>query len=57
MTRRFSAGMMVGSVLGAMGATMMTGNKRSRRKMMRNGRRMMTRTGEMIENVMDMVSR
>lgn len=48
---RFTAGIMLGGIAGAMGFKMMTTNKRGRRKMMKNGKRMIERAGDIIEEL------
>jgi hypothetical protein len=48
---KFTAGMVLGGVAGVMGFRMMSTNKRGRRKMMKNGRRMIEKAGDMIDGL------
>ncbi|NLK21458.1 MAG: hypothetical protein GX308_05130 [Epulopiscium sp.] len=48
---KFTAGIMLGGIAGAMGFKVMSTNKRGRRKMMKNGRRMIEKAGNIIEGL------
>lgn len=55
MRGRFSKGMIIGSILGASVGMMMEGDgMRRRRRMMKNGRRLMRASSEVIDNITDM---
>lgn len=50
----FSRGMIIGSILGASVGMMMEGDgMRRRRRMMKNGRRLMRASSEVIDNITD----
>ncbi|NLM13422.1 MAG: hypothetical protein GX209_06715 [Epulopiscium sp.] len=51
MLNKFTAGMVLGGVAGVMGFKMMTTNKRGRRKMMKNGRRMLEKAGDLLDEL------
>ncbi|WP_160323634.1 hypothetical protein [Defluviitalea phaphyphila] len=48
---KFAAGMMIGGIAGAMGLKMMTTNKRERKKMMKSGKKLMEKAGDLIEDL------
>jgi len=51
MLNKFTAGMVLGGVAGAMGVKMMTTSKRGRRKMMKNGRRMLEKATDLLDEL------
>lgn len=48
---KFTAGMMIGGRAGAMGFKMMNSSRRERKKMMKSGRKLIERAGEIFEEL------
>lgn len=51
---RFTNGLIAGSIIGAVGLTYAMSDRRTRKRMMRDGRRAMNKANSMIDNVTDM---
>ncbi len=51
---RFTFGLFAGAVIGATGITWAMSDSKSRRRMMKDGRRAMRKANQMIDNVTDM---
>jgi hypothetical protein len=51
--KKFTTGLIAGSVIGVVGLTYAMSDKKTRRRMMRDGRRMMHKTNGMIDNISD----
>lgn len=52
--RRFTSGLIAGSVIGAIGLSYAMSDKRTRRRIARDGRKVMNKANDMIDNVTDM---
>jgi len=48
---KFTAGLLAGGVLGALGLTIAMSDTRTRKRIMREGRRVMHRAGDVIDDV------
>jgi len=51
---KFTSGLIAGGIIGAAGFAVAMSDKRSRRHVMREGRKAMKKAGHMVENVTDM---
>jgi hypothetical protein len=52
--RRFTTGLIAGSVIGMVGLTYAMSDKKTRRRMMKDGRRAMHKTNGLIDNITEM---
>lgn len=51
---RFTTGLIAGGIVGAVGLSYAMSDKRTRKRMMRDGRKVMNKANNMIDNVTDM---
>lgn len=52
---RFTTGLIAGSVLGAAGMVMMANDKKGRRRMMRDGRKFVSKASNVVEDIAQMM--